>query len=74
MPDIYQTAWAILKDRVARSRKQSIPRAELLTWQLQALEAAVDRFYFERGEAGHQGRYPKGSLHEQVQHGQQEKA
>ncbi len=47
MPDIYQTAWAILKDRVARSRKQSIPRTELLTWQLQALEAAVDKFYFE---------------------------
>lgn len=47
MPDIYQTAWAILKDRVARSRKQSIPRTELLTWQLQALEAAVDRFYHE---------------------------
>ncbi|KKM74507.1 hypothetical protein LCGC14_1399670 [marine sediment metagenome] len=47
MADIYQTAWAILKDRVARSRKQSIPRTELLTWQLQALEAAVDKFYFE---------------------------
>lgn len=50
MSNIYQTAWAILKDRVARSRKQSIPRTELLTWQLQALEAAVDRFYFEKAD------------------------
>jgi len=47
MPDIYNVAWEILRDRIARSRKQAIPKADLISWQLQALEAAVNKFNFE---------------------------
>jgi len=97
MPDTYALAWKLLEKRVAKSRRQSISKADLVEWQLRSLEEAVDilaaptpflspevkaiRSYAGvdildkvEEEAKHQGRYPKGPLHEQVQHGQQEKA
>lgn len=42
MPDIYGTAWKLLGKKIAKSRRQSISKADLAEWQLQALEQAVD--------------------------------
>ncbi len=47
MANIYGIAWEILRDRIARSRRQTISKADLIDWQLQALEAAVNKFNFE---------------------------
>lgn len=44
MPDIYSVAWKMLEEKIAKSRRRSISKADLVQWQLQALEAAVDRF------------------------------
>ena len=40
---IYSIAWKMLEDKIASSRRQSISKADLIGWQLQALEQAVDR-------------------------------
>ncbi len=48
MADIYNMAWKILEETIARSRKQSISKADLMQWQLRALEAAVDRAALEK--------------------------
>ncbi|KKM85778.1 hypothetical protein LCGC14_1285610 [marine sediment metagenome] len=47
MPDIYSVAWKVLEEKIAKSRRQSISKADLMQWQLQALEAAVDRAALE---------------------------
>ena len=61
MPDIYGVAWKILEERIAKSRRQSISKSDLIEWQLRALEAAVDRFCLE-------------AIYAEIQHGQQEEA
>lgn len=40
--DIYGIAWKNLAKKVAATRKQSIRKADLMKWQLEALEEAVD--------------------------------
>ncbi|KKN10954.1 hypothetical protein LCGC14_1031340 [marine sediment metagenome] len=60
MPDIYSVAWKILEEKITKSRRQSISKADLMEWQLRALEAAVDRFCLE-------------AVYAEMQHGQQEK-
>ena len=45
MADLYSVAWKILKHKVASTRRQSISKADLVEWQLEALEEAVDRFH-----------------------------
>ncbi len=42
MPDTYRTAWDILRGKIAKSRRQSISKADLMQWQLEALERAVN--------------------------------
>lgn len=42
MPDIYRLAWYILEERIAKSRRRSISKADLVGWQLKSLEEAVD--------------------------------
>lgn len=42
MFDTYGRAWRILRDRIVRSRRQTISRTDLMYWQLQALEQAVN--------------------------------
>jgi len=59
--DIYSVAWKILEEKIAKSRRQSISKADLMEWQLRALEAAVDRFRLEAAYA-------------EMQRGQQEEA
>ncbi len=44
---IYSMSWKILQRRIAATRRQSISKAELVQWQLQALEQAVDRAHLE---------------------------
>ena len=52
MPDIYSVAWKILERKIAATRRQSISKADLVQWQLQAIEEAVDRFNLEGVYAG----------------------
>lgn len=40
--DIYGHAWRLLEELIARSRKQSISKTDLVGWQLKALEEAVN--------------------------------
>jgi len=40
--NIYGTAWKNLEKKIAATRRQSISRADLVKWQLEALEEAVD--------------------------------
>ena len=40
--DIYGMAWKNLEKKIAATRRQSIHKADLLKWQLEALEEAVD--------------------------------
>ena len=47
MADIYGIAWKMLEEKIARSRRRSVSKADLVQWQLQALEAAVDRVILE---------------------------
>ncbi len=42
MPDIYALAWKMLSKHIAKSRRQSITKADLTKYQLLALEQAVD--------------------------------
>ncbi len=42
MPDTYRTAWDILRGKIAKSRRQAISKADLMQWQLEALERAVN--------------------------------
>ncbi len=41
--DIYGTAWKNLERKIAATRRQSISKADLVMWQLEALEQAVDK-------------------------------
>ena len=41
--DIYGTAWKNLEHKIAATRRQSISKADLVLWQLEALEQAVDK-------------------------------
>ncbi len=41
--DIYGTAWKNLERKIAATRRQSISKADLVLWQLEALEQAVDK-------------------------------
>ena len=40
--DIYGIAWKSLEKKIAASRRRSISKADLVKWQLEALEEAVD--------------------------------
>ncbi|KKN47206.1 hypothetical protein LCGC14_0665470 [marine sediment metagenome] len=40
--DIYGAAWKNLERKIASSRRRSLTRADLIAWQLEALEKAVD--------------------------------
>ncbi|KKM72280.1 hypothetical protein LCGC14_1422100 [marine sediment metagenome] len=40
--DIYGAAWKNLERKIAATRRQSISKADLVRWQLEALEQAVD--------------------------------
>jgi hypothetical protein len=42
MPDVYALAWKLLEKQIAKSRRQSISKADLVEWQLHALEKAID--------------------------------
>ena len=64
MRDIYSIAWKVLEERIAKSRRQSISKADLLEWRLQALEQAIDIFNLPSIEGVIPG----------IVHGQQEKA
>lgn len=44
MHSIYGTAWKILEERIAKTRRQSISKADLIEWQLKSLEQAVDEW------------------------------
>jgi len=44
MRDIYSIAWKVLEERIAKSRRQSISKSDLVEWRLQALEQAIDIF------------------------------
>jgi len=44
MCDIYSIAWKVLEERIAKSRRQSISKSDLIEWRLQALEQAIDIF------------------------------
>ena len=46
--DVYGLAWKILAERIAATRKQSISKADLIQWQLKALEGAIDRAALEK--------------------------
>ncbi len=41
-PDVYGLAWKLLEKHIAKSRRQSISKADLMEWQLKALEQAID--------------------------------
>ena len=41
--DIYGTAWKNLEHKIAATRRRSISKADLVMWQLEALEQAVDK-------------------------------
>ncbi len=43
--DIYGTAWKNLERKIAATRRQSISKADLVLWQLEALEQAVDEYH-----------------------------
>ncbi len=43
--DIYGIAWKNLERKIAATRRQSIRKADLLKWQLEALEEAVDKYH-----------------------------
>ena len=45
--DIYGTAWKNLEQKIAATRRQSIRKADLMKWQLEALEDAVDKSRIE---------------------------
>ncbi|KKL26124.1 hypothetical protein LCGC14_2398410 [marine sediment metagenome] len=47
MPDIYSVAWKMLERKIASTRRQSISKVDLMKWQLEALEEAVDRAALE---------------------------
>ena len=63
MSNIYMMAWKSLDARIAKSRRQSISKADIAQWQLRALEEAVDRVALEMVYADME-----------KQHGEQEKA
>jgi len=44
MRDIYSIAWKVLEERIAKSRRQSISKSDLVEWRLWALEQAIDIF------------------------------
>ncbi|KKL12072.1 hypothetical protein LCGC14_2539470 [marine sediment metagenome] len=44
MPNVYAVAWKALKARIAKSRRRSISKADLVQWQLEALEQATDEY------------------------------
>ncbi|KKM24153.1 hypothetical protein LCGC14_1608040, partial [marine sediment metagenome] len=43
--DIYGTAWKNLERKIAATRRRSISKADLVRWQLEALEQAVDEYH-----------------------------
>ncbi|KKM94897.1 hypothetical protein LCGC14_1193690 [marine sediment metagenome] len=59
MRDIYSIAWKVLEEKIAKSRKQSIHKSDLVEWRLQALEQAIEIF---------------NSTSIEITHGEQEKA
>ena len=51
MPDpcVYRLSWKLFNVWVAKSRRQSISKADIAEWQLRALQEAVD-LVEDRGE------------------------
>ncbi len=47
-PDVYGLAWQLLGRRIAKSRRQTITKTELIEWRLKELENAVDILVFKR--------------------------
>ena len=41
--EIYGMAWKNLEKKIAATRRQSIRKADLTKWQLEALEEAIDQ-------------------------------
>lgn len=63
MPDIYGLAWKLLGRYIAKTRRQSISKADLAEWRLKALEEATDVLT---------NPMTQGRVIQKVQHGEQE--